>query len=340
MLSRDQYTAGSESYHSNLIDNFGRKIDYLDLSVTDKCNLHCFYSMPKGDSKYEEAEHWLSFSEIKRVVRAFADLGVANFAITGGEPLVRKNISGLIKSLNSVSTVKNISLSTNALLLASQAAGLHAAGVDRLNVSLDTLSQKRFREIAGGSLLDVYKGLDTVKKLGFSSIKINMLVIKGVNDDEIRDMLWFCQQNGFILRLIEDIPLGSAGQNAMQHNQDISVIRKQLKQEFDLVDAVVEGAGPARYMKSKTSDFSIGFIAPVSQHFCETCNRVRMTVDGTLHMCLGQEHSFPLRPLLRSGINHEELKFAIMQAINLKPEKHEFKESPEKNIRFMSMAGV
>jgi cyclic pyranopterin phosphate synthase len=339
MLSRDQYTASSESYHSCLIDNFGRKINYLRISVTDKCNLRCFYCMPKGHKEFEEPENWLSFSEIKHVVRAFSDLGVANFRITGGEPLVRKNISKLVKSLNSVSAVSNISLSTNASLLASQAVDLHAAGIDRINVSLDTLNQKRFRDITGGSLLDVYNGLDTAKKLGFSSIKINMVVMKGVNDDEIRNMLLFCQKNNFVLRLIETMPMGSTGQNAAQHYLDLSVIRKQLKEEFDLVDAVVEGVGPARYMKSKNSDFYIGFITPISQHFCETCNRVRMTVDGTLHMCLGQEHSFALRPLLRAGISHEELKHAIVQAINLKPEKHEFNERPQQTIRFMSMTG-
>ncbi len=339
MFNNEQFSISSENYHSSLVDNFGRKISYLRLSVTDKCNLRCFYCMPKGHKEFEEPINWLTFPEIKRVVRAFADLGVSNFRITGGEPLVRKNISGLVSKLNKTRGVKNISLSTNASLLTKQANDLFNSGVDRLNVSLDTLNDKRFRDITGGSLNEVLNGLESAKKLGFSSIKINMVVMKGINEDEIPDMLRYCQHNGFILRLIETMPMGSTGKQATQYYQDLSVIKKQLQQEFDLVDAVVEGAGPARYLKSKNSDFYIGFITPISQHFCETCNRVRMTVDGTLHMCLGQEHSFALRPLLRSGINHEELKYAIIQAINLKPEKHEFKENPEKTIRFMSMTG-
>jgi len=323
----------------NLIDSFGRKINYLRLSVTDKCNLRCFYCLPKGFKDFEEPENWLTFSEIQRVVKAFASLGVSNFRVTGGEPLVRKNLPKLISKINKIKGVKNISLSTNATLLKKQAMDLHEAGIDRLNVSLDTLKEERFNDITAGSLADVLDGLETAKKLNFSSIKINMVVMKGVNDDEIRDMLTFCQQHGFILRLIETMPMGSTGKEANKQYQDLSIIKQQLQKEFDLVDAVVDGVGPARYLKSKNNDFYVGFITPISQHFCETCNRVRMSVDGTLYLCLGQEHSFALRPLLRNGINDEELKYAILKAIDLKPERHEFNDNPEKPLRFMSMTG-
>jgi cyclic pyranopterin phosphate synthase len=204
---------------------------------------------------------------------------------------------------------------------------------------LDTLDEVKFKEITAGSLSPVLEGLEAAKNLNFSSIKINMVVMKGINDHEIKDMMFFCERNGFILRLIETMPMGSTGQNANQHYQDLSVIRNQLQQEFGLVDAFVKGSGPARYLKSRNSNLTVGFITPISQHFCETCNRVRLSVDGTLYMCLGQDHSFSLRPLLRAGISHEELKQVIVQAINLKPEKHEFKENPEKQLRFMSMTG-
>ncbi len=322
-----------------LIDTHGRKIEYLRLSVTDKCNLRCFYCLPKGFKDFEEPENWLTYDEINKVIHAFADLGVSRIRITGGEPLVRKNIHQLARKLKCIKGIDDLSLSTNASLLSKQADALFESGIDRLNVSLDTLNDKRFKNITQGDLAPVLNGLEKAKELGFKVIKINMVVMRGVNKDEISDMVRFCQQNGFILRLIETMPMGSTGQAANEQFVDLCETRIKLQHEFDLIDTVVDGGGPARYMKSKNGDLHIGFITPISQHFCETCNRVRMSVDGTLYMCLGQDHSFALRPLLRAGISHDELKFAIQEAIALKPERHFFNEQPEKILRFMSMTG-
>lgn len=166
-----------------------------------------------------------------------------------------------------------------------------------------------------------------------------MVVMKGINDDEVEDMVEFCIQHGFTLRFIETMPVGDTGRNAADLFVDLGEIKQRLEQRFELVPGMMPGGGPARYSKVVGSDSNIGFITPMSQHFCDTCNRVRLSVDGTLYMCLGQEHKFELRPLLRAGISDEELKTVIRQAINLKPEKHEFNEKPEQVIRFMSMTG-
>ncbi len=331
--------------HSNtripsLIDSFGRNISYLRLSVTDKCNLRCFYCLPKGFKDFEEPENWLTFDEIHRVIKAFSELGVSRIRVTGGEPLVRKNLPHLIDQLNQLPGVNDLSLSSNASLLARYSQPLYDAGISRLNISLDTLNEQKFKDITGGGALnEVLEGLKAAKASGFKPVKINMVAMRGVNDDEISDMVRFCKKHDFILRLIETMPMGSTGKEASEHYLDLAPVRKQLQKEFDLIDSVVDGGGPARYMKFRNSDFHIGFITPISQHFCETCNRVRLSVDGTLYMCLGQEHSLELRPLLRQGITDDELKQAIRQAVDMKPERHFFTENPEKPLRFMSMTG-
>jgi cyclic pyranopterin phosphate synthase len=324
---------------NRLIDPFGRSIDYVRLSVTDKCDLRCFYCMPKGFKGFEEPEHWLTFEEIERVMRAFGELGTRRIRLTGGEPLVRKNLPELASRLAALPGIEDLSLSTNATQLAKHAEALQAGGVSRINVSLDTLNPQRFKEITSGKLEKVIDGLMAAKAAGLKPIKINMVVMKGVNEDEVEEMVEFCMEHGFTLRFIETMPVGDTGRNAADHFVDLQEVKKRLQQRFELVPGVMPGGGPARYCQVVGSDINIGFITPMSQHFCETCNRVRMSVDGTLYMCLGQEHNFELRPLLRAGISDEELKAAIVQAIGLKPERHEFREKPEQVLRFMSMTG-
>jgi cyclic pyranopterin phosphate synthase len=175
--------------------------------------------------------------------------------------------------------------------------------------------------------------------VGFNPIKINMVAMQGVNQDEIDAMVEFCIQHGFTLRLIETMPMGSTGQNAAKQYLDLQTVKASLAKKFDLISTVMPGGGPARYVQVKGTALKIGFITPISQHFCETCNRVRLSVDGTLYLCLGQDDRFELRPLLRRGISDEGLKEAIMEAITLKPERHEFREKPEHVVRFMSMTG-
>ena len=328
-----------------LIDPLGRRIDYVRLSVTDKCNLRCFYCLPKNYRDFGNREEYLTFDETERVISAFADLGVRRVRITGGEPLVRKNLAGLARRLSALPGVEDLSLSTNAMLLAENAESLRAAGVERLNVSVDTLRADRFREITGYDGLDqVLDGLLAAKAAGFSPIKINMLAMKGRNDDEIEDMVEFCIEHGFSLRFIETMPIGTAGRLASNHYIDLNQIKVRLAKTYDLVPSVMSGGGPARYYRingggARENDLHIGFITPISQHFCDTCNRVRLSVDGTLHLCLGQENSVPLRPLLRQGIDDEGLRQEIVRALMLKPARHEFNEKPEQVIRFMSSTG-
>ncbi len=330
-----------------LVDPFGRKIEYLRLSVTDRCDLRCFYCMPEGFSDFEEPAHWLTFDEIERLVGVMTEMGLQRVRITGGEPLVRKDVDLLAYRLKNNVGIKDLSLSTNATRLAKQAHKLRAAGVDRLNISLDTLKPERFKDITQGRLDKVLDGILTAKAEGFDPIKLNMVTMKGVNDDEISDMLDFCIEHGLTLRMIETMPMGDTGRNATDHYLDLQNVKKQLTERFNLIPTIdgsidgglIHGGGPARYLRVAGTHTHVGFITPISQHFCETCNRVRLSVDGTLYMCLGQEHNYPLRDLLRRGIPDDELKEALVAAIGLKPERHEFNEKPSQVIRFMSMTG-
>jgi cyclic pyranopterin phosphate synthase len=323
-----------------LTDSFGRHIEYVRLSVTDRCNLRCFYCLPKDFSDFVEPETWLTFDEIERIMRVFGELGVSRVRLTGGEPLARRGLPELAARLAQLPGIDDLSLSTNAVLLAHKAEPLRAAGVRRLNVSLDTLKPGRFTEITQGGHLDkVLDGLMTAKRAGFAPIKINMLALKGVNDDEFEDMVAFCLEHDFTLRFIETMPMGSPGQEAVSHYLDLQEVKQRLAARFPLIPGVMPGGGPARYMQVAGTDLRIGFITPISQHFCETCNRVRLAAEGTLYLCLGQEHKYELRPLLRSGADDAQLKAAILHALTLKPERHEFREKPQRVIRFMSMTG-
>ncbi len=324
---------------SSLIDRLGRKIDYVRLSVTDRCDLRCFYCLPRGFRDFEEPEHWLTFAEIERVIAAFARLGTRRVRITGGEPLVRRDLSVLAARLAALPGIEDLSLSTNATRLAKHARELRAAGIRRINVSLDSLDAARFKRITGGRLEKVIDGLMAAKAAGFAPIKINMVVMKDVNEDEVEAMVGFCIEHGFTLRFIETMPMGDTGRSATDHYVDLQTVKARLAQRFELLPGVMPGGGPARYVQVAGADLRIGFITPISQHFCATCNRVRLSVDGTLYMCLGQEHRFALRPLLRAGASDAELEAAILQAIDLKPERHEFTEKPEQVVRFMSMTG-
>ncbi|HLA75017.1 MAG TPA: GTP 3',8-cyclase MoaA [Gammaproteobacteria bacterium] len=325
---------------AQLIDPFGRNIEYVRLSVTDKCDLRCFYCLPKGFKGFEEPAHWLTFDEIERVIGVFGALGVSRIRITGGEPLVRKNIPHLSARLAALPGIEDLSLSTNATQLQKQAVALRLAGITRINVSLDSLNAERFHDITGGGQLDqVIAGLMAAKAAGFHPIKINMVAMKGVNEDEIEAMVEFCIEHDFTLRLIETMPMGNTGRAAGDHYLDLQDVKKRLAEKYHLVPGVMPGGGPARYVQVAGTKLRIGFITPISQHFCATCNRVRLSVDGTLYMCLGQDSKFELRPLLRAGISDADLKQAIYQAIALKPERHEFNEKPAQVIRFMSMTG-
>jgi len=322
-----------------LIDRFGRSIEYVRLSVTDRCDMKCSYCLPKTFKGYQEPKDWLTFDEIERVIGAFGRLGTSRVRLTGGEPLLRRNLPELAARLSALPGIRDLSLSTNGTQLPKHAKALRAAGVTRLNISLDSLSRECITQITGrDSIDDVMAGLDAAQDAGFSPIKLNMVVMPGVNEHEVEAMTEFCINRGFILRMIETMPMGSTG--LASSYAPLGPIVDRLRARFDLIPEIKQmGGGPARYWRTRDGRGQIGVITPISQHFCETCNRVRVAVDGTIYLCLGQEEKVELRPLLRGGISDAELEQTLRDAIELKPEKHEFREAPTKIIRFMSQTG-
>ena len=322
---------------NTLVDRFGRRIEYLRLSVTDRCDLRCAYCIPEGFKGFEEPDHWLTFDEIERLIRLFADLGLKRLRLTGGEPLLRKNITDLCRRVAAIPGIEDLSISTNATQLASMARDLKRAGVTRLNVSLDSLRPEGVERINGRPVLDkILAGLAAGRDAGFRPIKVNMVAMRE-NADEIDDIVAYCMEKGFVLRLIEVMPMGDTARK--MGYVDLQPVKARLQKRFGLVDTVLSGGGPARYLGTPDGGFTVGFITPISQHFCETCNRVRLTVDGILHLCLGQEERMDFRTLMRGGATDKEITEAIRLAIDLKPERHEFTEAPQKLVRFMSMTG-
>lgn len=321
-----------------LIDGCGRQIDYLRLSVTDRCDLRCAYCMPPEFDDYEIPDHWLTFSEIVRICRIFIDLGVSRVRITGGEPLVRSRVGDLIQDIGKLPGLSDLSLSTNGTRLKQFAPKLLASGVTRLNVSLDTLSRSRFLTLTRRDALhDVLAGLDVVRESGFRLIKINMVWLPEFNGDELDAMIEYCMKRSFVLRLIENMPMGDTARQL--GSSSLQPLIGQLRERFHLVDHIVAGGGPARYLATPDRSFSVGFITPMSQHFCEACNRVRLSVTGTLHLCLGQNDRLELLPMLRGGLTDQEIADQIRAAVMQKPLSHEFQTSPKKIVRIMASTG-
>ncbi|GAA5784154.1 cyclic pyranopterin monophosphate synthase [Chitiniphilus shinanonensis] len=324
---------------SALIDRFGRRVSYLRVSVTDRCDLRCAYCLPKDFHDYREPADWLDFDELTRLIGAFAQLGVGRVRLTGGEPLLRRDLPMLARRLKALPGLHDLSLSTNGTQLERHAEALARAGIDRVNISLDSLDRACIAELTGRDTLGaVMAGLRAARAAGLAPIKLNMVALRGVNDHEIEPMAEFCFEHGFILRLIETMPMGRTGRDA--RHLDLGPVRERLVTRFGLVPEAQElGGGPARYWRSADGRARIGFITPISQHFCASCNRVRLAVDGTLYPCLGEEERFEFRPLLRGGASDAELADAIRLAIERKPERHHFREAPERIVRFMSQTG-
>ena len=321
-----------------LVDPFGRSIEYVRLSVTDRCDLRCTYCMPEDFKGFEEPSHWLTFDETERLIGAFARLGVKRVRLTGGEPLLRRNLPELAARLSALPGISDLSLSTNATQLAKHAQALKDAGVSRLNVSLDSLQRERVEQINGRDVLDrILAGLEAAHAVGFGRIKLNMVALAGVNDDEIDAMVEFAMRGDYTLRLIETMPMGDTGRASAF--LDLQPVKARLAEKYGLVETSLPGGGPARYLGTPDGRFNIGFITPLTQHFCDTCNRVRIAVDGTLYLCLGQDDKLELGPLLRAGASDTDIEQAILAAVARKPERHEFREAPKKLVRFMSMTG-
>ncbi len=324
---------------TRLIDSFQRRIDYLRVSVTDRCDLRCTYCLPKGFKGFEEPAHWLRHDEMTRLVGLFVAQGVSKVRLTGGEPLLRRGVTELARQLTQLPGLSDLSVSSNGTQLARHAAGLREAGVTRLNISLDSLDPACFARITGRDCLDdVLDGLRAARAVGFAPIKLNMVVQSDVNLDEVSRMVAFAIEQGFVLRLIEPMPVGDTGRASQ--GVDLTRLGETLARQHGLVPHIMgQGAGPARYWCTADGGMSLGVITPMSQHFCASCNRVRLGVDGTLYLCLGQNDQVPLGRMMREGATDADLLAAIHQGIAAKPERHEFNERPQQIVRFMSQTG-
>ena len=307
-----------------LVDRYGRQISYLRISVTDRCDFRCVYCMSEHMQFLPRSEV-LSFEEVDQIALAFIVRGTRKIRLTGGEPLVRRDIMQLVGRLGSYigSGLDELTLTTNGSQLRRHAAGLAAAGVRRINVSLDTLDETRFRAITRrGRLADVLDGIEAAAEAGLR-IKINMVAMRGINDDEIEPMMAWAHGRGFGLTLIEGMPLGEVGIDRVESYLPLTELRARLAARYTLEPTDHRSGGPARYDWVKQTNGLLGFITPMSHNFCESCNRVRLTATGQLYMCLGQEDMVDLRDVLRTD-GPAALDAALDRAMRLKPKGHDF----------------
>jgi cyclic pyranopterin phosphate synthase len=328
-----------------MIDPFGRMVSYLRVSVTDRCDFRCVYCMAENMT-FLPRKDLLSLEELDRLCTAFIDKGVKKLRLTGGEPLVRKNIMQLIEGLSrhlDSGKLEELTLTTNGSQLPKYAQQLADCGVKRVNVSLDTLDPDKFHEITRwGHLQQVYDGLAAAKTAGLQ-VKINAVALKDVNEHEIEPMLKWAHGEGYDLTLIETMPLGEIDGDRVDQYLPLSTVRERLSENYTLTDIPYKTGGPARYVEIKETGGRLGFITPMTHNFCESCNRVRVTCTGTLFMCLGQEDAADLREPLRASESNEALSQAIDDAILRKPKGHDFIIDRDKIApsvgRHMSMTG-
>lgn len=327
---------------SALVDRYGRKIDYIRLSITDRCDFRCFYCMSE-DMTFLPRDEVLTLEECARLVKVFVSLGVGKVRITGGEPLVRKNAIQLFEEIGQLQGLRELVLTTNGSQLAQHAFALRQAGVRRINISLDSLDATRFRQITRvGELDKVLRGIAAAKLAGFENIKLNALLMRGINDDEALPLAAFAMEQGLDISFIEEMPLGE-----VSHSRNSSYVSNEetlalLRARYDLIGSNETTGGPARYWRVPNSHTKIGFISPYSHNFCESCNRVRISCKGEVFLCLGQENKIDLRPLLRA-FPHDDtpLKQAIFEGLQAKPKGHDFnlRRTTPTVIRFMSYTG-
>jgi cyclic pyranopterin phosphate synthase len=327
-----------------LTDRFQRRVDYVRLSVTDRCDFRCVYCMAE-EMTFVPKPQVLTLEEHFRVAQAFTELGVRKIRLTGGEPLIRNNVLSLIGRLGSLPGLDQLALTTNGSQLQRMAARLHSSGVKRINISLDSLQPRRFRQLTRhGNLDQVVAGIETAIACGFQGIKINAVILRGRNDDEVLDLVDFAFRRGIDIAFIEEMPLG----RIVEHDRVLSFcssaeLRETIGQRYSMHPLGDPGAGegPARYFSLPGSRTRVGFISPHSENFCHLCNRVRVTAEGRLLLCLGNEHSVDLRAVLRSpDYSLDALKAAIIGAMAIKPERHHFDNQGEPQIvRFMNATG-
>lgn len=332
----------TQSPATKLIDKFGRTVDYIRLSVTDRCDFRCVYCMTE-DMTFLPRDQVLSLEEIHTIARAFTQLGVSKIRLTGGEPMVRNNVMSLIERLGQLPGLEELLLTTNGAQLGKYAKPLQDAGVNRINISIDSLDAERFKRISRvGKLDNVLAGIEAAKAQGFERIRLNAVIMKGYNDDEVLALTNYAIERDLDIAFIEEMPLG----NASDHDRESTVcsndwVREQIQAQHELVATTQSTAGPSKYYMIPGKRSRIGFISPVTHNFCADCNRVRVTVEGRLLLCLGNEHSVDLRAILRDeNSDMDTLKQAIIAAMDLKPERHFFYDKDHiQPVRLMNMTG-
>ncbi len=328
--------------NNQLVDSFGRTINYIRMSATDRCDFRCVYCMAE-DMSFIPREKLLTLEEMAFLGRAFVELGVKRIRLTGGEPLVRKNVLSLFRRLGNLSGLDELLLTTNGSRLQAYSSELASAGVSRINISLDSLNPDRFRAITRhGDLNRVLRGIDAAQDAGIGRVKINAVIIRGQNDGEVIDLINFARGKRIDISFIEEMPLGHVGERNRRESMVTSAeVREIIRTEHDLVASATKSAGPSRYYRMLDSDIRVGFISPNSHNFCGHCNRVRITCEGRMLLCLGEEHSIDLRAVMRHhpgdmGI----LKKTIQDGISIKPERHHFYDKNRPQIvRFMNATG-
>ena len=327
------------------VDAYNRPISYLRVSVTDRCNLRCRYCMPPGGVACRSHEEILRYEEIELIVRAAARLGITKVRLTGGEPLVRLGIAGLVRRLAGIEGVDDLAMTTNGILLARYAMELRDAGLDRVNVSLDTLRPERFHEITRlGRLEDVLTGMEAARRARLEPIKINTVVIRGMNDDEVVDFARKTMEDAWNVRFIELMPIGEGVMGVAEWRRKVVTadeVLKRIEGELGTLEPakISVGGGPARYYRLPGAEGTIGFITPISEHFCYRCNRLRLTADGKLRPCLLSEQEIDLRSVLRGGADVERIMDVLQNGIDSKPFHHCLDECVLPDGRAMSEIG-
>ncbi len=326
---------------TGLKDKFERIIDYLRISITDRCSLRCIYCMPPEGLSLFEHKEILTYEEIIKIVRIASELGVRKVRITGGEPLVRKDVTLLTASIKKNQGIEDLSITTNGVLLERYAEELARSGVDRVNVSLDSLRPERYREITrGGDINVVLRGIEVARKAGLTPVKINMIPIRGLNDDEIKDFAGITLNSDYHVRFIEFMPFGTGGFWNSGKYIPCDEIKSIVETIGPLTPVRVRKNGPSKYFRLKNAQGVIGFISAITHHFCEDCNRLRLTSDGKLKPCLFSETEIDLKPALRGGASDDEIVRLLKLAIEVKPERHNINEKSDLNfLQSMSRIG-
>ncbi|OUS50849.1 GTP 3',8-cyclase MoaA [Shewanella sp. SACH] len=325
---------------SLMVDSFGRKVEYLRLSVTDRCDFRCVYCMTE-DPCFLPKDHVLHLEELAWIAQAFTELGVTKIRLTGGEPLVRNDCDQLVSLLGKLPGLTDLSMTTNGSRLTKFAKPMFAAGLKRLNISLDTLNPTLFTQLTRNGKLDrVIDGIDAAIAAGFERIKINAVILKQQNDNEVIDLVDFCRGRRLDIAFIEEMPLGEMDERKRARHCSSDEVKAIIESHYPLQLSSKRTGGPARYYTMADSPIHIGFISPHSHNFCHECNRVRVTVEGQLLLCLGNEHAVDLKSIVREfPADIERLKAAILAGINLKPKQHDFGNNQVQILRFMNATG-